>query len=280
MRVVLTGATGYLAGRMLPALQERYDLVLIDARSTHRKSNQPVEGVQIADLTNPDRDTYRAHFRQADAVVHCAYGRANRKDPDVHFAAELQNIQMAYNLYRICQEEAVRRMVVFSSNHAADFTEGLFWQGVIKSILPDMRPLPNNIYGWAKSAYELLGFTFACDKIGHRPVENIQLRIGSPWDWEFRPPKNAQALRRYLGAYLSVRDQAQLVIKSIENENIADQNGIPFQIFYGISGNSDRFWSIDNAQKVVGYAPEDDCAIKFSAQIAQWRQQWAVRAVS
>ena len=125
-KVILTGATGYLAGRMLPSLDERYDLVRIDARSIQRKSNQPVEGVHIVDLTDPDRDTYRAHFRQADAVVHCAYGRANRADPDIHFAAELQNIQMAYNLYRICQEEGVRRLVVFSSNHAADYTESLF----------------------------------------------------------------------------------------------------------------------------------------------------------
>ena len=55
---------------------------------------------------------------------------------------------------------------------------------------------------------------------------------------------NLKAMHRGLGAYLSVRDQVQLFVKSIETENIEDENGIPFQIFYGISDNSHKFWSI------------------------------------
>ena len=31
-RVLLTGATGYIAGQLLPAFRERYDLALIDVR--------------------------------------------------------------------------------------------------------------------------------------------------------------------------------------------------------------------------------------------------------
>ena len=32
LRVMLTGATGYIAGQLLPAFRERYDLRLIDSR--------------------------------------------------------------------------------------------------------------------------------------------------------------------------------------------------------------------------------------------------------
>jgi hypothetical protein len=33
-----------------------------------------------------------------------------------------------------------------------------------------------------------------------------------------------------------------MVIKSIETADIRDQHGVPFQIFYGISGNDHAFW--------------------------------------
>ena len=38
-RIVLTGAAGYLAGRMLTQLRERYDLVLLDRKTENRAIN-------------------------------------------------------------------------------------------------------------------------------------------------------------------------------------------------------------------------------------------------
>ena len=46
------------------------------------------------------------------------------------------------------------------------------------------------------------------------------------------------------------------MLKSIETEDITDAHGIPFQIFYGISGNDHGFWSIANARKVRPAAGE------------------------
>jgi nucleoside-diphosphate-sugar epimerase len=57
-RVVITGASGYVAQRMIPELSERWDLVLIDVRPTTR-DGKPVPGLIVADLTNPDRHAYR-----------------------------------------------------------------------------------------------------------------------------------------------------------------------------------------------------------------------------
>ena len=64
------------------------------------------------------------------------------------------------------------------------------------------------------------------------------------------------------------RDLQQLIVKSIETEDIRDENGIPFQVFYGISGNSHAFWSIANARKIIGYAPEDNSELRFHEQVA------------
>ena len=96
------------------------------------------------------------------------------------------------------------------------------------------------------------------------------IRIGAPRESDFEdPPKDLKKLHRALGAYFSGRDQAQLVIKSIETEDISDEHGVPFQVFYGVSGNTHNFWSLANARKVIGYEPQDDSQVRFADQISR-----------
>ena len=56
-------------------------------------------------------------------------------------------------------------------------------------------------------------------------------------------------------------------MKSIETENIDNEWGIPWQVFYGISNNTRAFWGLANARGVVGYEPEDDSEVKWAADI-------------
>ena len=268
-RVTVTGAAGKIAGQVLPALRERYDLTLLDLRLTDRQ-DRPVEGVQIADLLDRDRDTYRSHFTGADAVVHFGFASAGRSDTDAYFQAELSNVQMAYNVYQTSMEEGVRRVVVASSNHAADYYESLILDGQRDFVDPDGRAQSDNYYGWAKEVYEHLGFVFAAGKQGPRPLENVQIRIGGPRETDVSDcePGDMRCVRRALGAYISERDMQQLFVKSIEAEDIRDERGVPFQIFYGISDNSHAFWSIVNARKVIGYEPQDNSEIRFADIVA------------
>ena len=264
-KIVVTGASGYVAGRMLPSLQKRYETVLLDIKTTNRQG-EDVAGIHIADLVEKDRDAYREHFRGADAVVHCGFVRTGQGEQ--RFWNETDNITMAHNVYRVCQDEGVRRAVIVSSNHAADYYENLIWSGRMDFVTPDMLPLSDNFYGWAKASYELLGFMFACGEEGPA-LENVQLRVGGPRETDIDGCGNdLQKMHRGLGAYLSVRDQVQLVVKSIETEDIRDANGVPFQIFYGISGNAHNFWSLANARRVIGYAPQDDSQVRFADKIA------------
>lgn len=278
-KVVVTGASGYIASLLLPALRERYELTLLDVRSTDRDGNE-VEGVQIADLTQRDRDAYRHHFHGADAVIHLGFTRAKDKsDPIQDFYAELSNVEMAFHVYQTAQEEGVRRVVVASSNHAADYYEPLILDNEWDIVTPEMRPFSDNFYGWAKEAYEHLGFVFAVGRMQFRGVhvedaspqslENVQVRIGGPRedDLERTESGNLRRMVRGLAVYISQRDLQQLFIKSIETEVIDDEQGVPFQVFYGISGNSQAFWSIVNARKVIGYEPEDNSEYRFSDQI-------------
>ncbi len=275
-RVVLTGAAGYVAQRMLSDLAARWDLVPIDVRATTR-DGQKIAGMVIADLTQPNRDEYRRHFRGADAVIHCGYVSAAGLDAttwqdnsDAKFWAEHQNVALAYNVYRTALEEDVRRVVVASSNHAADYYERLVWAGALDMVTPEMPPRSDNWYGWAKAAYELLGFVFATGQVGGRKLEVVQWRIGGPRDDDIDHvnPGDIKAMHRALGAYLSRRDQVQQAIRMVETESVADEQGVPFLIVYGISGNTHRFWSLASARRKIGYAPEDDSQVNFADKIA------------
>lgn len=278
-KVVVTGASGYIASLLLPAFRERYDLTLLDIRSVDGEGKK-VEGVEIADLTQRDRDSYRHHFSGADAVVHLGFTRAEDKsDPIQDFYAELANVEMAFHVYQTAQEEGVRRVVVASSNHAADYYEPLILDKKWDVVTPEMRPFSDNFYGWAKEAYEHLGFVYAVGRMQFRgvgvedespqPLENVQVRIGGPRedDLERIDPGDLRRMVRGLGVYISQRDLQQLFIKSIETADIGDEEGVPFQVFYGISENSQAFWSIVNARKVIGYEPEDNSEYRFSDQI-------------
>lgn len=277
-RIVVTGASGYIVQRMWSELTERYDVVALDNRAT-TSDGGAVPGMQICDLTNADRDSYRQHFRGADAVVHSAFVSAEGLDATTwsdnsppKFQAELANVAMAYNVYQTAIEENVARVVVASSNHAADYYERLIWAGEWDCVTPDMAPKSDNFYGWAKIGYESLGFVFATGKVGGRKLEVVQLRIGGPRDnadLDTIEPGDIKTMHRGLGAYLSRRDQVQLFVKSIETADIEDEYGVPFQIFYGVSGNTHNFWSIANARKVIGYAPEDDSQVNFADRIAE-----------
>ena len=48
-RVLLTGATGYIASQLLVPFRQRYDLVPLDVRTTDGQGNT-VAGARVADL--------------------------------------------------------------------------------------------------------------------------------------------------------------------------------------------------------------------------------------
>ena len=282
-RVLITGATGYIASLLMPALRERYDLVLIDAKAENRKGER-VEGISVVDLVDPNWAGYKEHFQGVDAVVHLAW-KPRSGAPIEHFGTEKQNVEMAYNVLRAAYEAGVHRAVVASSNHAADWYEhNQIHARDLDVVDPYMLPLSDNFYGWAKATYEHVGFLFACGfpvvrddsgeewLLGAEPsgprMGVVMVRIGHPQ--ELHPDNygnDPQVFKRVLGAYVSARDLTQLVIKAIETPDIENENGIPWHVVYGISDNTRAFWSLANARRVLGYKPQDDSEVKFRDHI-------------
>jgi hypothetical protein len=275
-KIVITGAAGAVIGRVLPMLREAYDVVLLDVYNVDSGGHK-IEGMQKVDLVNPNRDDYRIYFKGADVVIHTAYmfsQRVNAQDPswlspdkagDSQFKLASGDIQMAYNVYKTAQEEGVKRVVMFSSNHAADYYEELIKQGVLETVTEDMPPYSDNFYGWSKICEETLGHLFASGA-GGRALEIIMLRIGAPRTdlIENCTSDDYYRVRRHFGSYLSIQDEIQLLKLCIEKEEVRDENGFPFLLVYATSDNYNRIWSLRNARRLLGFKPEDSSYNDFS----------------
>ena len=268
-RVLVTGATGYIASQLLPVFRDRYELRLIDVRQQNAQGDT-VEGVELANLLEDDDARLNTLFDGIDVVVHLGYYHPPHlavTGAGKSYLDERANVDMAERVYRHALDAGAGRVVVASSNHAADWYEHLIHPRKVEMVGPEDLPKSDNYYGWAKIAYEALGFMYACGAFGRR-LGVVQVRIGAPREIEAaRFEGRPAAYKRDLGAYISPRDLQQLFVRSIEAEWIEDDWDVPFQIFYGISNNTRAFWSIANARRVIGYDPEDDSEIRYAADI-------------
>ena len=283
-KILITGAAGYIADQILPTFRENYETVLVDVVDTNRRGEK-VDGVLIQDLIDPDRAKYAGLFEGVDGVVHLGYKRRSGSPLD-HFFDEKQNVEMAYNVFRTAYDAGVSRVVMASSNHAADWYEhNLIHARKMESLDPYRLPLSDNFYGWAKATYEHMGFLFACgamdfqtaggdedhtgaSQVRQRKLEVVMVRIGAPRDID--PASyvgNPANYKRDLGAYISPRDLTQLFVKSIVAPNIENERGVPWQVVYGISDNTRAFWSLSNARDVLGYAPQDDSEVTYADDV-------------
>ena len=193
-RVVVTGAAGYVAQRMLPELRRALGPGAARRAGHHPRrqdgarpdGGRPDEaGPQRVSAALPGRGRgdplrlrARARARRAPrgrttATPSSGPSTPTSRSPTTSTASAL--------------EEGVRRVVVCSSNHAADYYERLVWDGRLDMVTPEMPPRSDNWYGWAKAAYELLGFVFATGKVDGRKLEIVQWRIGGPARRRHRP---------------------------------------------------------------------------------------------
>lgn len=279
--VLVTGARGHMATQVIPAFRDRYRLRLTDLNEG--------PGVLAADLGATDRVDLMPLFDGVDTVVHLGYKHsapgANYDDTVPHvekFEVEFLNIRMVQNVLRCALDAGVRRVVVASSNHAADWLENnLIQKGLKDVITPEELPLADNFYGWSKASYEHLGFLYACGSFG-RQVEVVMVRIGAPRELDpgtysaTEPPAppcgpnfptGFARYKRDLGAWISEDDVRQLFIRCIDAPDIRDEHGVPWQVIYGISDNTRAFWSLTSARRVFGYAPQDDSEVRYQGDI-------------
>lgn len=286
MRVLVTGAAGHVATLAIRGLQGRHNLRLTDVRTPeHVPAGATFHELSLLEATDAEKADV---FRDVETVIHSAYIPSGERDvysqlpPQIdRFDAEFDNIRMAQRVYRCALESGVRRVLVVSSNHAADWYEHAeIHRRRRDMVYPTDLPLSDNFYGWAKASYELLAYPYACGVFGRR-IEMVMLRIGSPYPIDvsrFEPgaetaqseltrPSGRAAFKRALGAYLSDRDCAALFRSALEVERICPEDTVPWVIAYGISDNTRAFWSLETARRVLGYSPQDDSEVVYADDV-------------
>ena len=111
-RVLVTGATGYIGGRLAPRLQEAGYRVRVLARSPQKLRDVPwADGVEVAQGDLSDRESLDDAFRDVDVVYYLVHSMGGSD----HFAeAERQS---AENVAEAAKGAGVRRIVYLGGLH-------------------------------------------------------------------------------------------------------------------------------------------------------------------
>jgi uronate dehydrogenase len=223
--VLVTGAAGGVGGHLRRELAGKYDLRLSDVRPIRDLARgERFTKANIARLPDMLRIT-----KGVDAVIHLGGYSVEGPWDDILEA----NIVGCYNAFEAARRNGVRRLLFATSNHAVGFYPRNQRIDHRVPVRPDGR------YGVSKVFGEALGSLYA-DKYG---LEVFCMRLGNV------APAPADARR--LSIWMSPRDLAQLCAIGLEHPDVK------FEIVYGISGNTRRWYDNSNAER-LGYRPQDD----------------------
>ena len=256
-KVLVTGATGqigYMTFRRLNEQPEKYDVYALDCK---RKSSVrvpsswtleiPDDKFHLCDISNFEQ--IRQAVEGIDVVAHLA------ADPGSGSWESLlnNNIIGTYNVFEACKDVGVGRIVAASSIMVSQgHREREPYKAMMKRqhadipddvqmITPDIPAEPRGLYGATKVFTESLARTYA----NRYKMSCICVRIGQVERDRPRPPQGADI-------YVSQRDIVQIFERCINADD-----GLQFEIFYGMSNNDLRWADISNARRKVGFIPQD-----------------------
>jgi nucleoside-diphosphate-sugar epimerase len=251
-RVLITGADGDIGRILWEGLADRHELRAL----THHPADIPSVVGDIADI-----ESIRPAFDGIDAVVHLA--------GNSHVTASWEevleaNIIGVRNVYEAAVDAGVGLVVFASSNHAigmyeVDGAPELYRPGHGRMYDEHVDPRPDSPYGVSKVFGEALGRYY----VDRRGLRVICLRIGSvaevddpdaPLGLEAEPSKTSTPelkAARHQAVWLSHRDCLSLVAAAIEADDIG------WAVVYGVSDNAARFWSLESADRLLGWQPQD-----------------------
>jgi nucleoside-diphosphate-sugar epimerase len=238
--ILITGAGGLVGSTLRRELADSYTF-----RSL---ALEPIPGEEtiIADIT--DMAAMQAACQGVDSVVHLA---ANPSQWSSWEEILHTNIHGTYTVFEAAHRTGVPQVIFASSNHAIGAHEPEHAPAIYQTgrpILDHLVPIrADSYYGISKACGENLGRYYS-DIHGMRV---ICLRIGVISRLDRPPVTSSEPEGRLSAIWQSQRDFAQMVQKSLEADDIA------FDIFYGVSKNSNCYYDLEHARRRLNYEPQD-----------------------
>jgi uronate dehydrogenase len=232
-RILVTGPGGRVGTQIVPLLREQFALRLLDTKPLQGQGDDDVLQADIRDF-----DAFRTACDGVKALVHLA---AIADEDDFHTRLLPMNVAGAYNAFEAARQAGVRKILFASTGQTVlNYGRGT-WVTTEMPVRPATIYASTKVFGEALARYysDIHGMSVICIRICYfRAYDDPLLRI-----------PNHEVQR----TWCSPRDLTQLMIKSIRCD-------LPFAIFFGISNNTQRKWDISNAQKLIGYEPQDNAA--------------------
>lgn len=225
-RVLLTGASGGVGGRLRKLLPQHYPHLRLSDLNAPKdlRAEEEFVAADLADMAQVERAV-----DGMDGIIHM--GAYSVEGP---WETILQsNIAGTYNLFEAARRKGVKRIVFASSNHVVGFYPRT------QRVTTDVTALPDTRYGVSKACGEAIGALYAY-KYG---LEVLCLRIGNVDE----TPRDV----RKLSIWLKPEDLVQLIRIGLEHPDLR------YEIFYGMSDNARGWWDNSTAYR-YGYKPSGD----------------------
>lgn len=248
MKVAVVGARGQVGTALVPALAERFTVVLLDRRGDRASAIHGLDARKVRNLARA--------IEGCDAVVDLA--------ADAHWqtpwgAVYENNIPLAVAVLESARLAGVPAVVHASSNQVAagyehDEPYASIVAGRLESLHPDhvtrlpvnIPPRPVNAYGAAKAFSEA-----ACAWYTEQhALTTTCLRIGSVLTPD--RPRNA----RHLATWLSHRDLQGFVVGALGRPP-----GAGASVTWAVSANTWRIWDLSDVEERCGYVPVDNAEV-------------------
>ena len=250
MKILLVGGLGVIGSILTPALSGKHEVLVSDIQSDPPNLKCQYLNIDISEFSQlMDKVP-----RDIDVIVNLA-GLPEQKslveEEQTRFMADVHIIG-SYNVFLAAARLGIRKVIFASTNHVSGGYEENGHSALGREIEINEYPASDSAYAAMKLCAEQFGRLFST----HFQMSVICLRIGTVLANEYETLLPHHRARRTV---LSGIDAVDIFTKAIESS-------VKYGVYYAVSDNPGKPWSIQGAVRELGYAPTVN-----SEKILNWR---------